>query len=60
VKIYANPHFGFRFDGRYYGTYLNSRNRCDVFSDGSTFCSNRDRTNWLGNAEATGGLVISF
>jgi len=60
VKIYANPHFGFRFDGRYYGTYLNSRDRCDVFSDGRTFCSNSDRTNWLGNLETTGGLVISF
>ena len=60
VKIYANPHLGFRLDGRYYGTYLNSRDRCDVFSDGHTFCSNSDRTNWLGNAEATGGLVISF
>ena len=60
VKIYANPHFGFRFDGRYYGTYLNSRNRCDVFADGHSFCSSGDRTNWLGNVEGTGGLVISF
>jgi hypothetical protein len=60
VKIYANPHLGFRFDGRYYGTYLNSRDRCGVFSDGHSFCSNGDRTNWLGNLETTGGLFISF
>jgi hypothetical protein len=61
VKLYANGHFGFRFDGRYYGTYLNSRNgRCDVFSDDHTSCSSGDRRNWLGNVETTGGLVIAF
>ena len=60
LKIYANPHLGFRFDGRYYATYLNSRDgRCDVFSDGHASCSNR-RTSWLGNAETSGGLVIAF
>jgi hypothetical protein len=61
VKIYANRNFGFRFDARYYGIYLNSRRGdCDTFSHGQGSCSSGDRANWLGNVETTGGLVISF
>lgn len=57
VKTFMNPHFGFRFDGRYYGTSLrNSRDdRCDRFFD---TCSNRH--DWLSNGDITGGLVFAF
>ena len=63
VKVYANRHVGIRFDGRYYATYLNSRNgRCDVFGDSNSCSSDRsnNRYNWLGNVETTGGLILSF
>ncbi|MGH9399044.1 MAG: outer membrane beta-barrel protein [Thermoanaerobaculia bacterium] len=56
VKFYANRHFGFRVDGRGYATYLNSNGDCNSSSHHSGRCS----TNWLGNAEASGGLVIAF
>lgn len=56
VKFYANRHFGLRFDGRGYATYLNSHGRCDTFTRNSSHCS----SNWLGNFETTGGLVIAF
>jgi hypothetical protein len=56
VKFYANPHVGFRLDGRGYGTYLSSHGSCDTASHGSGHCS----SNWLGNFESSGGLIISF
>ncbi len=56
VKFYANRHVGFRLDGRGYGTYLSSHGSCDTFSRGSGHCS----SNWLGNFESSGGLIISF
>ncbi len=56
VKIFFTPHFGMKFDGRYFGTLLNDRNFCDEF-DGC--CCGGD-TNWLSNGSATGGLVFAF
>lgn len=56
VKFYANPHFGFRLDGRGYATYLSSNRDCRESSNHSGRCS----TSWLGNVETSGGLVISF
>ncbi|HEY6929481.1 MAG TPA: outer membrane beta-barrel protein [Thermoanaerobaculia bacterium] len=58
VKLYVNRNFGFKFDGRFYDTYLNSHN-CRTFNNGNTFCSD-NHSSWLLNGEATGGLVISF
>lgn len=54
IKAFLAPHFGLRFDGRYYGTLLrNSRDdRCD------RFCNNR--TDWLSNGDVTGGLIFAF
>jgi hypothetical protein len=51
VKVFFNPHFGMRFDGRYFGTLLNDRDRCSG-------CSHR--TNWLSNGTATGGMLFAF
>jgi outer membrane protein with beta-barrel domain len=56
VKYYANRHFGFRLDARGYFTYVNSNGDCGSSHHHSGNCS----TNWLGNFETTGGLVIAF
>lgn len=56
VKFYANRHIGFRLDGRGYATYLSSDGDCNNSSHHSDHCT----TNWLGNVETSGGLVISF
>jgi opacity protein-like surface antigen len=50
LKLFVNPHFGFRFDGRGYSTYLNSEDNCHHD------CSSR----WLTNGEASGGLIFAF
>ena len=54
VKTFLAPHFGLRFDGRYYGTLLrDSRDdHCDRRCD--------NRNDWLSNGDITGGLVFSF
>ena len=51
LKTFVNRHFGFRFDGRYYGTLLRSDNR-------DRCC--RDRTDWLSNGDINGGLIFAF
>ncbi len=53
LKIFVNPHFGFRFDGRGYSTYLNSSNDCHDHHD----CGG---SHWLTNGEASGGLIFAF
>lgn len=58
VKVFVNPHFGFRFDGRGYATSLGDNNNnfgCDdeFFDD----CNNND---WLTNGEISGGLIFAF
>lgn len=53
LKIFVNPHFGFRFDGRGYSTSLGDNNT----SCGRHSCTN---SNWLTNGEATGGLLVAF
>jgi opacity protein-like surface antigen len=56
VKIFATRHFGFRFDGRYYGTLLHDArgSSCDRFR-----CRD-DNRNWLSNGDVTGGLLFAF
>lgn len=54
VKIFFTPHFGMKFDGRYFGTLLNE----DDFCDGDR--CHGDDTNWLSAGSATGGLVFAF
>ena len=56
VKIFATPHFGFRLDGRYYGTLLRrargsacDHSRCDD-----------NRSDWLSNGDVSGGLLVAF
>jgi len=53
LKVFVNPHFGLRFDGRGYSTYLNTRDTCGHFD-------NCNDTHWLTNEELTGGLVFAF
>ena len=53
IKTFVTPHFGFRFDGRYYGTLLRNDDR-----DCRDRC--RDRTDWLSNGDVTGGLIFAF
>lgn len=58
LKVFVTPHFGFRFDGRGYSTYLGDNNRCQGCCDDSFYyCSDQ---NWLTNGEASGGLIIAF
>lgn len=58
VRTMFNPHFGLRFDGRYYATRVRSSDdgRCDSFSDD---CNSR-RRDWLTNGDVNGGLVFAF
>jgi len=56
IKTFLNRHFGFRFDGRYYGTLLRSdRDRCDF----DRRCDH-NRTDWLSNGDINGGLIFAF
>jgi hypothetical protein len=55
VKVFLNPHFGFRFDGRFYETWLGDHSHLLCDTDG--FCNTRD---WLPNFATTGGFVIAF
>jgi Outer membrane protein beta-barrel domain len=58
IKTFVTPHFGFRLDGRYYGTLLRSDD-CD-----STRLCDRDhdhnRNDWLSNGDINGGLIFAF
>ena len=58
LKAFMTPHFGLRFDGRYYGTLLRDSER-----DRDRRCVDRrcdNRTDWLGNGDVTGGLIFAF
>jgi hypothetical protein len=57
LKVFVTPHFGFRFDGRLYSTYLNENDTC-----GNDHDHHHDRhdTHWLNNGELSGGLVFAF
>lgn len=54
VKLFINPHFGVRADGRGYSTYLNSNDTC---RDGDRHC---DGQHYLTNGEISGGLIFAF
>lgn len=55
LKAFVNPHFGFRFDGRGYSTYLNSDDDCH--HDDHHDCGG---SHWLTNFEGSGGLIFAF
>lgn len=59
VKVFVNPHLGFRFEGRGRASYLDDQN-----CRSSSFCgSYRDSTDdglWYSQGEATGGITIAF
>ena len=52
IKMFLNPHFAFRFDGRFYSTYLSDRAIC-----GPDFCTGNT---WVTNFVPSGGLVFAF
>lgn len=54
VKVFVCPWFGFRFDGRFYTTWLGDESRVYCEDD---FCHTRD---WLPNFTATGGFILAF
>ncbi len=61
VKTMFTPHFGMRFDARYYATHLHDHNndngrRCDDFWNDC----NDSRRDWLTNADVNGGFVFAF
>ncbi len=58
LKVFANPHVGFRFDGRYYATYLRRDDRTCT-RDRFDRCDG-NRYDWLSNGDVTGGLVFAF
>jgi opacity protein-like surface antigen len=53
VKMFLTPHFGLRFDGRAYSTYLgnNSHVYCNPYCTSQT---------WLTNGDVNGGFIIAF
>ena len=55
IKVFVCPWFGFRFDGRFYSTWLGNDSR--VYCDSEGFCHSRD---WLPNVTATGGFIFAF
>jgi opacity protein-like surface antigen len=52
IKIFLNPHFAFRLDGRFYSTYLSGRAIC-----GPDFCTNNT---WVTNFVPNGGFIVAF
>jgi hypothetical protein len=57
IKTFVTPHFGFRFDGRYYGTLLdNNGNSCDS----TGHCDHHHHDDWLSNGDINGGLIFAF
>ena len=60
VKVFVNPHFGFRFDGRGYATSLGDRDRRDRFCNDDDFFDDCDDREWLTNGEISGGLIFAF
>jgi hypothetical protein len=58
VKIFVNPHFGLRFDGRYYGTWLPSSytQTCSTYY----YYYSCSSGSWLSNGDVSGGLVFAF
>ncbi len=59
VKVFVNPHFGFRFDGRGYATSLGDDND-DHFGCDDDFFDDCDNNDWLTNGEISGGLIFAF
>jgi hypothetical protein len=57
LKVFVDPHFGFRFDGRLYSTYLDANDTCGNDHDHNHDCHN---THWLTNGDLTGGLIFAF
>jgi hypothetical protein len=55
VKLFLTPHFGLRFDGRAYSTYLG--NNSHVYCNPNGFCTNQT---WLTNGDVNGGFIIAF
>jgi opacity protein-like surface antigen len=55
IKTFFTPHFGMRFDGRWYGTLLNTDDGCH---DRHDHCDNH--TDWMHNGDITGGLLFAF
>ena len=55
IKTFITPHFGLRFDGRYYGTLLHERRR-QLSHD---HC-HHNHDDWLSNGDVTGGLLFAF
>ena len=58
VKVFVNPHFGFRFDGRGYATSLGDNN--DNFGCDDEFFDDCNNNDWLTNGEISGGLIFAF
>ena len=55
VKVFVCPWFGFRFDGRFYSTWLSDDSR--VYCNSNGFCSTQE---WIPNFTATGGFIFAF
>ena len=59
VKTYVSPNFGFRFEGKFRSTYVNSGDdywECDDWCDGYYYGDSQ----WYLSGEATAGVVIAF
>lgn len=60
VKTFATPNFGFRFEGKFRTTYINSEDEyyCDHWCDDDYYYYGDSQ--WYFSGEATAGLVIAF
>lgn len=59
LKVFVNPNFGLRFDGRYYATSIHGNgDRSDQCDRSFDRCN--DRSDWLSNGDITGGIVFAF
>lgn len=59
LKVFVNPHFGFRFDGRLRSAYLGTEDGCD-YDDCYYYDYWYGETQWYTSGEVTGGLTFAF
>jgi opacity protein-like surface antigen len=62
LKVFFNPHFGLRFEGRWRGALIDDSDRCDRHDDdcNDNYWNDESDRRWYDSGEVTGGLTIAF
>lgn len=60
LKIWVTPQFGFKFDGRFYATYIGDGEGCDDYYDYCDGYYYYDDGIWYTSGEATVGVTVAF